>query len=288
LQCPQSTVTRLIRPRLLDLGGRTFFECQVTGVTDRDGGVEIRTDTGTIRARYAVGADGAGSTVRKSLGIRLAGKTYPDRFLLVGTQVEAAAVFPGMGPVAYVFDPDEWVVAMHLPDHVRLVFRIDRNEVEPAAPGSVARRLARLLGPDRAPGVRSVSIYSVHQRVADRFRHGAVLLAGDAAHVNNPIGGFGMNAGIHDAYALATALDAALGGAGDAVLDDYATLRREVAVRRVNNDANANYERLSAQDTEFRARRNAELYEAAADPSAARRWLLRASMLDQRVPTPTT
>lgn len=283
LQCPQSIVTRLMRPKLLEHGGRLALGQRVSSVVDHGDSVSIETGDRTFTARYVVGTDGAGSTVRKSLGIRLSGKTYADRFLLVGADIGLADLFPGMGPVSYVFDPNEWVVLMHLPDRVRLVFRVSDHEQDVMAPESVRARLGGFFEHDRAIGVKSVSVYSVHQRVAERFRDGNVLLAGDAAHVNNPIGGFGMNAGIHDSHALAAALGTALDSGEDVSLRQYAEHRRDVAERRVNSDADANYRRLAARDDHTRATRNRELYEAAADAGKAREWLLRNSMQEDRI-----
>lgn len=289
LQCPQSVVTRLLRPKLAASGGALALNHNVTGVADRGSHVEVSAEAAgasrTFRARYVVGADGAGSAVRTSLGLHLAGKTYPDRFLLVGAEIDLAPIFPGMGPVSYVFDPDEWVIVMHLPDRVRLVFRIHHDEDEAGVKSetSIHGRLARFLGRDVAFGIKSVSVYSVHQRVAGKFRQGRVLLAGDSAHINNPVGGFGMNAGIHDAHALATALDEALGSERASALDDYATARRAVALERVNEDADSNYRDLTAREREARDTRNRALREAASDPALARQWLLRASMMEDRV-----
>jgi 3-(3-hydroxy-phenyl)propionate hydroxylase len=289
LQCPQSVVTRLLRPRLLASGGILALGHEVTKVIDRGNYVEVTARKEncdrTFRASYAVGADGPASRIRKSLGLRLAGKTYPDRFLLVGAAIDLALLFPGMGPVAYIFDPEEWVIVMHLPDRVRFVFRLGPREDEAVvmSESSIRARMARFLTQKLPFGIKSVSIYSVHQRVAEQFRQGRVLLAGDAAHINNPVGGFGMNAGIHDAHDLAGALDAALISHEGPALDDYARARRAVALERVNEDADDNYRSLAARERRAREARNRTLREAASDPVAARLWLLRASMLEDGI-----
>ena len=123
------------------------------------------------------------------------------------------------------------------------------------------------------------SVYRVHQRVAERFRVGNVLLLGDAAHVNNPAGGMGMNSGIHDAHHLAHSLVRVLAGEDGGLLDEYAAARRRVAVESVQRDSDRNYAALGSRDAEAR---NRELRETAADPQRAREYLLRASMLAQR------
>ncbi len=294
LQCPQSVVTRLLRPRREALGGSILFGHEVVSATSDlvAGHATVRAQTSqrirTFRARYVVGADGSKSRVRESLGLTLTGTTYPDRFLLVGTDIDFAPIFPGMGPVSYVFDPREWVIVMHLPDVVRVVFRLgsdDANATDDAIKdeASVRARIARFVGREVAYGIQSVSTYSVHQRVAERFRDGRVLLAGDAAHINNPAGGMGMNSGIHDAHVLANAIDQALSTGDERPLDAYADTRRAVAVDGVQKASDASYRDLVARETAAREARNRSLRESASDPAKARAYLLRASMLEERI-----
>jgi 3-(3-hydroxy-phenyl)propionate hydroxylase len=292
LQCPQSTVTRILEPALEAEGGRLELGHEVTGFADRGDHVEVFAATAqgprTFRARWLVGADGSKSRVRTALGLGFSGMTYPDRFLLVATDLEVDQFFPGMGPVSYVFDPDEWVIVMRLPDVVRIVFRLDPHgpsDDEAKDETSVRARIATFLGQRVEHGIASISTYSVHQRVADRFRVGRVLLAGDAAHVNNPAGGMGMNSGIHDAAHLARALVVERRQGSDAALDAYAAERRRVAVDGVQRGSDKNYRDLIAREEGERAARNRELREAAADPKKARAWLLRLSMLPERVAT---
>jgi 3-(3-hydroxy-phenyl)propionate hydroxylase len=123
----------------------------------------------------------------------------------------------------------------------------------------------------------------VHQRVTDRFRVGRVLLAGDAAHINNPTGGMGMNSGIHDAHHLAKALTAVLGGEADTLLDEYAEARRRVATESVQNTSNQSYVNLTVRDAQARDERDRELREIAADATKARAFLLQQAMLTERI-----
>ena len=289
LQCPQSVVTRLLRERVESHAcARVSMGREVGGIEDEGGHVVARVAGGgrggAVRGRYLVGADGAKSRVREALGLGFSGMTYPDRFLLVGTDIDFASRFPGMGPVAYVFDPDEWVIVMHLPELVRVVFRLaPGDDGDLLAEGSIRARMARFLGEDAPFALKGAWIYSVHQRVTDRFRVGRVLLAGDAAHINNPAGGMGMNSGIHDAHHLAGALDRVLAGGSEAELDRYATERRDAAVRGVQQSSDQNYRLLVARDPEAQAARNRELREAASDPAKARAYLLRASMMGDRI-----
>jgi 3-(3-hydroxy-phenyl)propionate hydroxylase len=288
-QCPQDRVTPILLDALLATGhARVHFGHRVTAVGQDDHGAWLHAEgpSGpvTARAPWLVGADGAKSAVRESLAIGLGGMTYEDRFLLVATHADLAAQFPGLGPVAYVFDPEEWVILMRLPDLLRVVFRLAPgvDPVAAQAPDAVAARLRRLLGTREAPAVLMHSIYAVHQRVADSFRVGRILLCGDAAHLNNPTGGMGMNSGIHDAWCLVQALSKVLAGGAVAELDHYAATRRRVAAEAVQRDADKNYRALTAREAGERSVRDQELRAAAADPAAARAFLRRSAMLDWR------
>jgi 3-(3-hydroxy-phenyl)propionate hydroxylase len=125
------------------------------------------------------------------------------------------------------------------------------------------------------------NIYHVHQRVAASFRKGRVFLAGDAAHVNNPLGGLGLNFGIHDGLELCSLLARVIHGeAPAAILDDYDNFRRPLNVEYVQQQTIANKKRLEEKDPAVRAKNNAALRAMAADPAAHRAYLLKASLLD--------
>ncbi len=124
------------------------------------------------------------------------------------------------------------------------------------------------------------NLYVTHQRVAARFRAGRVALAGDAAHVNNPIGGMGLNGGIQDACNLAEKLVRILkNGAPDTLLDVYERQRRTVALEFVQTQSIENKKRLEAHEPAVRAQNLADLREMAADPARARQFLLKSSMI---------
>ena len=292
LQCPQSAVTPILLEALRATGlADVRFEHALTGFeAGPDGVVAAFATPGGPRteiSEYLLGADGARSAVRKGLGLSFDGATYTDRFLLIATRFDFTPIFPGMGPVSYIFDPHEWVILMRLPEVVRVVFRLAEDEDEAVAltDNAIQNRFAHLIGIQTGPvPILQRSTYTVHRRVADTFRHGRVVLAGDAAHVNNPTGGMGMNSGIHDAHALAGAFGAiADGGDADALLDTYALDRRRVALELVQQVTDQNSRWMNARDLGERLSRNAALRAEAADPARHRAHLLRASMLDARI-----
>jgi 3-(3-hydroxy-phenyl)propionate hydroxylase len=124
------------------------------------------------------------------------------------------------------------------------------------------------------------TLYSVHQRVAQSYRRGRVFLAGDAAHLNNPLGGMGMNGGVHDAFNLAEKLAAVIRGEKPVEeLERYERQRRPVALEYVNRITIANKHHLEMRDAEEQRRWRAELAHAASDRAAQRDYMLRISMI---------
>ena len=289
VQCEQSKLTPILLERLREHAGtRVEFGEQAETVTQADGRVTVTTTSGrTWTADWVVGADGASSVVRKSTGADFVGITYPERFLVVSTTEDLATVLPGIADVNYVFDPTEWLVLLKTPEHWRILFPTDPEspaEVE-VAEERVQERLRKVADLGRDWSVLHSSLYAVHQRVAERFRTGQVVLVGDAAHVNNPLGGMGMNSGIHDAVLTATALVDLLAGRADLdALDVVLTRRRDVALSYVRTVTHDNWKQLREQDPEARAAHHAELRALAADPVAARVYLRRTSMIDSLRP----
>ncbi|MFD3934651.1 FAD-dependent oxidoreductase [Streptomyces sp. NPDC058611] len=283
LQCEQNKLT----PLLLEALGRlprteVRFGTPVAGVERTSRGVHaVLADGSRVPGAWLVGADGAHSAVRRAVGAEFHGMTYPERFLVASLDEDPRAVLPDLAPIAYVLDPDEWMVLLRTPDHWRVLLptpdgTCDRSELA-RLPGRLRELTARADG----PALAHASLYRVHQRVAGTFRSGRVLLCGDAAHVNNPLGGMGMNSGIHDAVLIGGALADLLTGEGtEEDLTDRTEERRACALHYVGADTHANWERLRARDPAQQAALVAELRATAADPVAARRSLLRSSMID--------
>ncbi len=281
VQCEQSKLT----PILLDaLPGtaRVRFGHEVHGVSMDGDGVVVHTARGPVIGDWVIGADGAHSAVRHALNARFDGSTYPERFLVASVDEDLAAALPGLAPINYVFDPAEWLVLLRTPEHWRVLLPTPADTPEDAELARLPQRLTAVADLGRPWRLLHSSLYTVHQRVADRFRIGRALLAGDAAHVNNPLGGMGMNSGIHDAVGLAEALAAVFDGGPETVLDAAADRRRTVAVEHVQRTSHANWERLRGHDNDFRE----HLRTLAADPAAARAYLRRACLIDSLEPQP--
>ena len=234
-----------------------------------------------LRGTHLVGCEGAHSVVRKQLGIDFEGFAFPDRTMTLSVLFDFDSILP-YGYRNYILDPVEWANLFRWTDLWRVVLPADVN-ADPDAlldDSVIEAGLQRFHRSGEPYQVVSKSLYTVHQRVAETFRDGRVLLAGDAAHVNSPIGAMGMNSGIHDAVNLAAKLSSVLRGeAGDEVLDRYVRQRRHVAVAHVQAITIRNKKLMAEADPEVRRRNRDELRRAADDPALAREFLLRASLI---------
>jgi 3-(3-hydroxy-phenyl)propionate hydroxylase len=236
---------------------------------------------------YVIGCDGGRSTVRKCLGVEFEGYTWPERFLVL-TSVFDFQTALGCRERSYISDPEEWtnlfkVMGDDLKGRWRAVFPAMENETDEQAfsETSVRRRMRKLCEEHPLDLLVHRNIYRVHQRVAGTFRVGRVFLAGDAAHVNNPVGGLGLNCGIHDALELAETLYlVASGRAGEESLDRYERRRRPLNIEYVQQQTVANKKRLEERDPKVRQANFDELRRAAADPRLHKQFLMRTSLID--------
>lgn len=234
-----------------------------------------------LRGSHLVGCEGAHSVVRKQLGIDFEGFAFPDRTMTLSVLFDFDSVL-GYGCRNYILDPVEWANLFRWTDLWRVVLPADVNaDPDALLDDDVIEAGLQRFHPTGEPyEVVSKSLYTVHQRVAETFRAGRVLLAGDAAHVNSPIGAMGMNSGIHDAVNLAAKLSSVLRDeAGDEVLDRYVRQRRHVAVAHVQAITIRNKKLMAEADPEVRRRNRDELRRSADDPVLAREFLLRASLI---------
>jgi 3-(3-hydroxy-phenyl)propionate hydroxylase len=257
---------------------------RVTGVTQTADAAHVACGE-TLVADYVIGADGGRSTVRKALDIEFEGYTWPERFLVITTKFDFQAAL-GCCFRNYMADPVEWtnlfkVAGDDLKGRWRAVFntREDETDAEALSDAAVRARLSRIYVPEGQRDYLHLNLYAVHQRVAKSFRKGRVFLCGDAAHVNNPIGGLGLNSGIHEAWHLADLLNQAL--RGQAVdLDAYERTRRPLNIKYVQEQTIANKKRLEEREPAQREKRFAELRAMADDPQRHQAFLRRASLLE--------
>jgi 3-(3-hydroxy-phenyl)propionate hydroxylase len=260
----------------------THFEQNGSGVVAHV--VNPAGDAESIAGAYLVSAEGARSIVRRDLDVEFEGFTYSDLTL----NIEVAYDFRGHGYAErnYISDPVEWSNLFHWkgpPDRWRVHFPVISSEDQEAIcrPEALQARLQRFLPTGRDFDIVGSNLYTVHQRVAKKFRVGRAILAGDAAHVNSPIGAMGMNTGVHDAFNLADKLVKILHGEQDEeILDRYERQRRHVAVQHTQAQTIRNKRLLAEKDPAVRKRNQDELRRTAEDPVRARTFLLRASLIE--------
>ena len=241
-------------------------------------------ETESIPGAFIVSCEGARSIVRKELGIEFEGFTYPDRTL----NIEVAYDFRRHGYTErnYISDPEEWSNLFHWkgpPDRWRVHFPTSPNDDEAALTRADAlqARLQRFLPTGHDFDIVGCNLYAVHQRVAQKFRAGRAILAGDAAHVNSPIGAMGMNSGIHDAFNLAGKLIGIMRGeAGHDLLDRYERQRRHVALQHTQAQTMRNKRLLAEKDPAVRQKNHDHLRRTSEDPKLARAFLLRSSLIE--------
>ncbi len=292
VQCEQHKLARLAIERLRALpDAEVHFSARVAAVETHGGHVELAVETpGGVKrfqGAFLVGADGGCSTVRKSLGIKFEGYTWPERFVVLTTRFDFEAE-RGYCYRNYFSDPDEWanlfkVAGEDGKGQWRVVFptRQEESDDEALSEAGVQRRLQRFFPKPTPYEVVHRNLYKAHQRVAGTFRKGRALLAGDAAHVNNPIGGLGLNCGIHDGVELAQRLAryCASPGAEDE-LDLYDRCRRPLNIEFVQSQTINNKKRLEEKDAAVRAENFEQLRQTAADPMRHRQFLLRTSLIE--------
>lgn len=283
LQSEQFKLTRILHERLVQKAEfRIEFGSRVAGVEqdsdavhvtiERNGGSERRS------GRWLIGADGGRSDVRRALGVEFAGFTWPERFLVVSTPFDFRRVIAGLVSVSYLADPVRWHFLLEIPGLWRVMFPLMESISDEEAS---SRAFAQSLMAGIVPGIADydiahITLYKVHQRVARNFRIGRCFLAGDAAHLNNPLGGMGMNGGIHDAMNLTARLAPVWDRAAAAAeLDRYERQRRGVTLEYIETQSIANKRNLECANPDFAA----ALRRTAADPQRTRDYLLRVAMI---------
>jgi 3-(3-hydroxy-phenyl)propionate hydroxylase len=292
LQCEQDKLSRTLFEMAKAVPGITFrTETKVVDCSQRDDTVEVAVETGNggqerHEAIYLVGADGARSTIRKAIDVEFEGFTYPERCMIIGTPYDFA--HDGYAYRNYVADPEEWYNLFKIswkgpPGVYRLIVpvRLDEPLDGDHALGTAQRKLQRLNPRPHDYEIVIYDSYTVAQRVAATFRKGRVLLAGDSAHLNSPIGAMGMNSGIHDAVNLASNLIRVMHGEeSDAALDRYVRQRRHVATEHVQTATIANKQAMEQRDPVKRQQYRDDMRRRAEDPALAKAFLMRTALID--------
>lgn len=291
LQCEQWKMTRTVVEMLRQYShARVEFETRVVGFRDAKESVDVLAVKGAgseerIRGSFLIGADGAGSLVRQSAGIMFKGLTYPEMFLTFSTKFPFENHFEDFSWVNYVSDPEEWCVLLKTVDlwRVQVPAPLDMATEELLSDDFIESRLQRLVPNPDGYDVHHRTLYKVHQRVAETYRVAdRTLIIGDAAHINNPLGGMGMNGGVHDAINLAEKITEIVFESGnmDALLDLFDRQRREICIEFVQKQTKKNKSMLESTDLEARRKRQEMFMDACSSAEKQKEYLMQSSMIN--------
>jgi 2-polyprenyl-6-methoxyphenol hydroxylase and related FAD-dependent oxidoreductases len=292
LQCEQFKLTRLLTKRIGEHpNGRVLFNHRVVHYEQDAQGVTVAVETPfaieRFRCDYLIGADGANSTVRKWMGAQFDGFTYPEKFLTLSTAYPIERSFPGLANVSYMADAHEWCVLLRVPSVWRILVPVDngQSDAELLRDDKKNQVIGGLIGGD-ATHVETEhrTLYKVHQRVASRYYDGRVAIIGDAAHLNNPLGGFGMNSGVHDAWNLTQRLQSILldGADAEAELAHFERQRRTIMREFVQAQTIKNKQEMEDKNSESQRRRQADFEAILTDSEKRRTYLLNQAMITSR------
>jgi 3-(3-hydroxy-phenyl)propionate hydroxylase len=294
LQYEQYKLTRDIAARYANESDFDVrFSHRVMQVRETADGVELEVEGpgGALlkhHGEYVIGCDGGRSTLRKAAKIAFEGFTYEENFVKIATRFDFQSVHPDYAYRTYFSDPDEWCNLFKVRGESdeglwRAIFPTRAGEAPEyaASPEGVEARLQKFFPKAGRYEIAYANVYGVNQRVAETFRKGRLLLAGDAAHVNNPIGGMGMNGGIHDGINLAEKLALVMQRKeGDKLLDRYSRQRRHAATAYVQAQTIANKKMLEEKDESARQAKFDEMRRIAGDRESARAYMRRASLAE--------
>lgn len=287
LQCEQSRLSPILHKAFVSAGGELRFGARASGIVRREDGATVRFETAgeeeLLEASWVIGADGSHSVVRRDLGIEFEGKTVPELFLVISTEKDLREVVPGISYVNYVVDPTQWYVLLRTEVVWRILVPLYESEqlAGDTELATAAREQVKGIGAWGADlPIRGQGVYRVHQRVAREFAKGRCLIIGDAAHLNNPLGGMGMNAAIHDAYFLGRTLCGVLDrSVAEEEVGQLLASRREMFIQHVQHLSEGNWERLREPDPVKREANAQQLRAIAEDEGAAREYLRKSSLL---------
>jgi 3-(3-hydroxy-phenyl)propionate hydroxylase len=288
LQCEQWRLGELLLERLrADDRATVRFGTRATGVRQDATGVDLDValadgTTAILRGAYCIGADGIGSIVRKAIGAAFDGQTIPEIFLTLSTTFDFREAMPDIANIAYLSDPAEWFVLIRTASLWRALFPVEASlsDAQVTSPERAERHLQGAASRPVAYEIRHRTAYRVHERVASRYVGGRLMIAGDAAHVNNPLGGMGLNGGIHDAFNLADRLIEVVGGNASAdTLSRYERQRRKVALDVVQQTTLRNRAILNTREPAARQAYYDDLRATVADPVRHKAYVMRTSMI---------
>lgn len=238
-------------------------------------------DLTTFKAKFLIGCDGARSIVRKNLCLEFEGQTFPETTILATTHFPFQDYLDHLSYINYCWTSDGTFSLLRLKNlwRVSLYPSLDESIDSAVESQSVRRKINQISSSFGDSPILEIRPYKIHQRVVKQYVVGRVLLAGDAAHINSPSGGMGMNGGVHDAFNLADKLNRILKGEGIELLNKYERQRRPIAIKHVIEQSSKNRARMQEKDMSKRLLTLQELKRKSQDKSLALDYLLETSMI---------
>ena len=286
VQCEQAHLAAAARAKLGREGIEVNYGCQVEDIVDKGAFVETTLMSGgvrfRIRSRYLIGADGAQSIVRGHVTTTFPGHTYPETTILATTDFPFENHLEGLSNINYVWWEKGTFSLLKLPDLWRCSLYPDSEETleEALEEAAIRRKLSRITPEAAACNINVIRPYRVHMKITDEFCRNRIVLAGDAAHLNSPSGGMGMNGGIHDALMLSDALELSLRANDETALPRYAAARRATALEDILQAADRNRSRMQEKEPGKRRDIFNELKTITEQTETARSYLLKTSMIE--------
>ena len=285
LQCEQSFLTQIVHDRIkADVD--VLFSHTVTAVSQDDDGVAVEADTPAGRVTFhgslLIGADGARSFVRGQIEQNFDGTTYPETVVLATTRFPFEDHIPNLANVTYIWLPNGTVTLLRLHDRWRCSLYPDQGLTaeQMLEPDNVERKLQEVVPRAERYEVLETRAYRVHMRIVEDYRKGRIVLVGDAAHINSPSGGMGMNCGVHDAFSLSATIGEIWNGGPLDLLDRYTRQRRPIAESEILAQADRNRARMQERDPGKRRDMLLELKRISSDRDLARAYLMKSSLID--------
>lgn len=288
VQCEQHVMASMLAEKLQKHPkAEVRFGHRVTSFKQTENGVEVALETAReiieVQADYLIAADGGSSIIRKWLKVEFEGFTYPEKFLTLSTKLELRDYIDNLAYVSYVSDPEEWLVLLRVPSVWRIL--VPASEEQPdemlLSDDYKDQVMQRLVGRTDVE-TEHRTIYRVHQRVVTRFDHGRAFLVGDAAHLNNPLGGFGMNSGMHDAQNLCEKIEHCLSsganGHNDSAFELFGRQRHAVTHSFIQAQTKQNKALLEHGASEGQQQRLDQMRFLRDDPEQRREFLLKQAM----------
>ncbi|MDX3905859.1 MAG: FAD-dependent monooxygenase [Pigmentiphaga sp.] len=267
-------------------GIRVLMGHRCVAVEQDEGGVRAVVESASggrqeLAGRYLIAADGARSTVRAALDLSFEGLTFPETTVLATTRFPFHEHIPTLSYINYCWASTGTFSLLRLPGLWRVsLYPWEGETVEDALePDSIQKKLQHILPRDEPYEIMEIRPYRIHQRVVNTYVNGRIVLAGDAAHINSPSGGMGMNGGIHDAFNLTEKLKRIYAGESEALLAQYERQRRPIAIKHVLQQSGRNRARMQERGEKQRRATLGELQRKAGDPRLAREYLLETSMI---------